>query len=787
MRQSTPFWNTYDPLGMNRIVRFPELYEIRISVYAPESGAYASKFYFLEHLGDVGNALRAEAHSADCSYARTDLCFAGCSFRIEYASSEDGSLSCSVTPLAVADPFTLLLVEVLRAWDLDGNVELEESAAISFPCASGGKIIIAGVQDDCSVHNPGTPVACGVYPSEEELSQSLLESRTLNGARGKGALAALGFYARNPLKITAWIEETTEAVSSGRPSTQDIAVKVHEAERHYDETTPTINGGPFEGCYRAVTSVMNWMTVFDQIHGLPYSPVSRSWIDNYMVRIGFDRTTRGPLTGLWDSFVHALLHSVNDRSLAESNIRVVLGDHALMNNTYPTNYMVSDFLSGDRSQPPLGAIAAWKLYRRFGNTELLEWLYPRLKRWREWWKKRRDGNRDGLLEWGSNLDVEKVGNDAGTLFAAKCESGMDNSPLYDEADYDQAAGTMNLSDVGLNALFAADALYLAKIADALGKQTDKETLEIEYQALAARINSNLWNDESEAYMDRFWNGDFSARLGPTMFYPLFARIPDKNRADTILRRHLLNEKEFWGEFVIPTISRNDPAFMDQLYWRGRIWPPVNYLIYMGLKAYEYDDVAHELACRSVRLFMHEWKLRGHCHENYNAITGEADDVPVAASPGSNGSDRFYPWGALLALMGIEELFDVELDKGIRFGCRFLKDRTTISNVPYNKSVYSVSTSAEEMRASRDGKEFFFSSPGTSVRNYVHSGAKVEFSAAGNGDTFFRISDLSPSVPVIIYFNKNETARTESDSFGSISFNAEMTSSYTSLLVQQTNS
>ena len=216
MRQDTPFWNTYDPLGMNRIVRFPELYEIHISVYAPESKAYASKFYFLEHLGDAGNALRAEAHSVDCAYARTDLCFAGCSFRIEYASSEDGNLSCSVTPLAVADPFTLLLVEVLRAWALGGDVELEESAAISFPCASGGKIMIASVQDDCSIHNPGTPVTYGVYSSEEELSQSLLESGTLNGTRGKGAIAAFGFHARTPLKITAWIEETTEAMSGGR-------------------------------------------------------------------------------------------------------------------------------------------------------------------------------------------------------------------------------------------------------------------------------------------------------------------------------------------------------------------------------------------------------------------------------------------------------------------------------------------------------------------------------------------------------------------------------------------
>ena len=55
MSDREPRWNTYDPLGMNRVVRFPEHYEIRISVYAPDSKDYASKFYHMEHLTGAGN------------------------------------------------------------------------------------------------------------------------------------------------------------------------------------------------------------------------------------------------------------------------------------------------------------------------------------------------------------------------------------------------------------------------------------------------------------------------------------------------------------------------------------------------------------------------------------------------------------------------------------------------------------------------------------------------------------------------------------------------------------
>ncbi len=785
MRQETSCWNTCDPVGMNRVVRFPELYEIRLSVFAPTHNAHTSKFYFLEHLADAGAVLRADAHSADCSYASAELSFAGYIFRIEYASSENGELTCCVNPVAVADPFTVILVEVLRAWELGGDVELETDQTISFPSASGGRIRIQAAQEHCSVHTTGAPLMSGVYSSEKEFSDSLVESGKLNGARGTGELAVLGFNARIPLRLNAWRDEVPAAENRADALTFEvIGERIREARQRYETSAPVIRGGPFEGCYRAVTSVMNWMTVWDQLHGIPYAPVSRSWVDNYMVRMGFDKTTRGPLTGLWDCFFHSILQSVNDQSLAEGNIRVVLEDHGLMDEGYPTNYIVSTFMSGDRSQPPLGSLASWKLYRRFGDSQFLEWVFPRLKRWREWWKRRRDGNGDGLLEWGSNIDATKLGNDAGTLFAAKCESGMDNSPLYDDAGYDQRLGTMNLSDIGLNSLFAADAMYLSKIALALGNETESKNLMREYEKLAEKINAELWNERAFAYMDRHWNGVFSSRLGPTMFYPLMAGIPTPERAKAIVERHLLNENEFWGEYVIPTISRNDPAFMDQLYWRGRIWPPVNYLVYLGLRTYGFDDVAYELARRSVRLFIHEWRLRGHCHENYNALTGEGDDVPIPGSPGSNGSDRFYPWGALLALMGIEQLFDIETDEGIRFGCRFLADETRLSNVSHAGNKYSVITSSRGTTASRDGRQFFSSTPGTNVRSYTPGAEALSFSVAGEGETRFSISESAPSTEHILYQDGKEISHLRADRTGSVNFSLPLAQSYRHVLLEK---
>jgi glycogen debranching enzyme len=92
-------------------------------------------------------------------------------------------------------------------------------------------------------------------------------------------------------------------------------------------------------------------------------------------------------------------------------------------------------------------------------------------------------------------------------------------------------------------------------------------------------------------------------------------------------------QEFWDEWVISSIARDDPAFHDQNYWRGRIWGPMNYLVYVGLLNYSFPIVRGEFAQKSYSLLLKEWTEKEHVHENYNDISGEGDDI--------QNSDRFY--------------------------------------------------------------------------------------------------------------------------------------------------
>jgi neutral trehalase len=198
-------------------------------------------------------------------------------------------------------------------------------------------------------------------------------------------------------------------------------------------------------------------------------------------------------------------------------------------------------------------------------------------------------------------------------------------------------------------LYVADCEALAEIAAALNETAAARELRERAKFYRASLAS-MWNEKSGMFLNKdLHTGELSLRTSPTNFYPLLARAASPQQAERMIRDHLLNPQEFWGDWVIPSTPRNDPAFKDQNYWRGRIWGPMNYLVYLGLRNYDQPQARGEFARKSFELFQVEWSSKHHVHENYNAITGSGDDV--------SSSDRFYHWGALLALIEYMETME----------------------------------------------------------------------------------------------------------------------------------
>jgi hypothetical protein len=417
-------------------------------------------------------------------------------------------------------------------------------------------------------------------------------------------------------------------ISTGAPlGVEKIRAIIDRASEAYHQSVA--RSGKAADVVDAIQTVLGWDTIYEPEGRRVLSPVSRVWSVIWGGYVVFD----------WDTFFAATMASIGDRDLAYADAIETLRSETQQG--FVPNYARSgDWKSSDRSEPPVGSITVLGIYQRFHDRWFLREAFAPLLRWNRWWATNRDVQ--GYLAWGSdgnnapaNLDDDSRGTRAGAIL----ESGLDNSPMYDDATYNPATHTLEFADVGLMSMYIADCDALATIADDLGEAAAASEIRERATRYRAKL-ATLWDNDAGIFLNKdLHTGQFSSRLSPTNFYPLLAKAATTQQAEVMIKNHLLKPKEFWGEWIIPSIARDDPAFKDQNYWRGRIWGPMNYLVYLGLRNYNEPEVQRQFAEKSYALFLQEWRKNGHVHENYNGITGAGDDV--------GSSDRFYHWGALL--------------------------------------------------------------------------------------------------------------------------------------------
>ena len=476
--------------------------------------------------------------------------------------------------------------------------------------------------------------------------------------------------------------------------------------------------GLFAGAPEAVSDNAFWSTLYQAGPHRFYTPVSRNAI--------FPRPdgTPDPWTiGGGDAFFSALELVVESPKHAVDALRAVL-ETQYPNGNIP-GWRGRSGGSPDRSRPPVGSYVVLKLFQRVGDMEILKHAYPYLEKWHAFWSARkanggirRDGNGDGLLEWGADVDLaSKTGPPGEEKVSPKQravrESGMEDLPGWDEADWSDETGTLKMNCLDLNCLFALDAWCLSQIAGILDMDQDAQKYVDEYGLVRELINARLWNEKEGFYFDRHWDGRFSARAAASNFYPLVARIPDEKRALRLLK-NLLDPKKFWGEFVVPTVSRADPAFKDQQSWRGAVRPITNYLVYQGLKAYGFDAVAEDFARKSAELFLRSWQNFQLCPESYDTRTGEAAE------------QRYQGRGPLLALIAIEEYLDFTPWEGFRFGMLKPEGKGRLSRIAIQGRHYDVEVAPSRTVLREEGRTLVRADGGAVVRRFLYTESEVSF-------------------------------------------------------------
>jgi len=588
-------WNTWDTGDMLSSVLLPSGLAFPLSFSDAKSGKVTSK------LGFSCSGPRAGLHSARGNYTeieRVDLDGGAASVKVETATTDTGDLVILVTTL-----------ESSRAQDVTVVATASNMLPFSY----------------CSV--AGTSITCAGEPT--------VTLRPVTEGAGTGVDGSLSL----PLPPVGGSVAFSTAPSLPMTLAQVQAVVEERRGELLSLFAPYSPAGQMNETFAGLFTSMAWTAVYSHTQGIVNGEFGRS-----------EKLYE------WDTLFAGLLGIRVDQWMAYNNIiRVVKG--AVPDGFFP-GFILNEFGEVDNAKPPVGALALQKVFQAFKEAWVVELVIDAMAKYSAWWPRARMVQ--GLVAPGSLLNpllskIEEAGHN--NLQAAKWETGLDNSPLYDNATFNSTSGLMSQWDVGMHSLFIADAQALVALALAIGRKDLVPELSARAAAASARMEAELWCSEKGVYLNKdYVVGAWVRTTGPPNLYSLITGVPSLARVEGMLTRYYLNASEWCGgpqcQFGPPSISRADPAFKQQDYWRGRVWGPMNYLLWLGLQQYSatgsliVNQAAAALAAQSKATFLVEWLKNHHVMENYGALDGTGCETSKNANP-------FYHWGSLTALVTLE--------------------------------------------------------------------------------------------------------------------------------------
>lgn len=315
--------------------------------------------------------------------------------------------------------------------------------------------------------------------------------------------------------------------------------------------------GPWGDFLGAMADNMNNSRIYSSDNHMLAHSVSRRWADG--------KPNNAPYF-CWDSFFTAVMADVEDPVGARRTVRAILSRQSPAGSV--PNFGHWSFGSArdsvDRSQPPVGSMCVWRMYQRHPSRAFLAEVYPKLVRWHKWWLKYRDGNHNGLLEWGSeSKDWQN----------AQYETGWDDNLHF--AGTKMVGTHMNADAVDLSSMWSMDAENLALIADALGKHADARRFRRDHRLMNARINEKLWNAKLGMYCSRLWTApEQTATVPASSFGKGFSAhyFSDENMTQSVAVADTKKVDFDWdGKSPIAGIGANNWSAQ----WVGSFTPPAN--------------------------------------------------------------------------------------------------------------------------------------------------------------------------------------------------------------------
>jgi len=332
-----------------------------------------------------------------------------------------------------------------------------------------------------------------------------------------------------------------------------------------------------------------------------------------------------PLQFFWDEFYHSILLSnlkdpelayqfMKNFALAQAPDGGIPGGLGFMRN--PEKYMKEVTENGSTDMQPivLGVTLQYLKNKPGWPKEKIPEIYKTYSKYIDWLYKYKDVNGNGLVEYTNSFN-----------------SGADDSPRFDSV-YPKGNHIGNMQPVESleqNVWLSLMHYNLSEMALIIGDKKASEEHAKKAVLLEDKIEQNFWNEEDGIYYDinTVTNQQIKVK-SEFAFMALFLKNARKDRIKRLVNEHLLNPKEFWLNFPVPSVAASEPSFSHETMWRGPVWPNVNWLICLALEQQGYKDIARQLALKTVNMVGPQYQgnicTRGpRFNEWFNPITGQA--------------------------------------------------------------------------------------------------------------------------------------------------------------------
>ena len=230
--------------------------------------------------------------------------------------------------------------------------------------------------------------------------------------------------------------------------------------------------------------------------------------------------------------------------------------------------------------------------------------------------------------------------------AQKCESGLfvwrsyrgsgtDNHPAIYGRPLNSCAG------VELNCFMYREYLSMAEIAMMCNDEKSADKYKKSAEELAEAVNLHMWDEIDGLYyhldvqsqkpklalQDVTWDVPLKFRTW-TCFLPMWAGIAPEDRAERMVKEHLINPNEFWSDYGLRTLAKNEKMYSvtemsNPSNWQGPIWIVSTYLMFNGLIKYGYGEIATKVCENLLTNLIRDINECGMLHEYYNPETGKS--------------------------------------------------------------------------------------------------------------------------------------------------------------------